>query len=839
MMFLARPANPRRNVEAEPLELHLRVVAERARASLDVPTLPDRARLAKLAWLCGITHDFGKYTSYFQSKLPPKKIEPPRKAYANHAFLSALLGAFVARFRYPDDPLAALLVYLAIHRHHGHLVTPSEVLPQARYLRDAPNFRRIDHLEIRLNGEALRAIQVQIEDVRKSAHNDQIVDEMKSLGLKEIGAFLRQEAWWHLLGELRELYDTTLKRQADLALADRTYWQQLLLFSSLIDADKHVSAAAQEGRALEVQERQRHYIPAEIVDTHIETLRPPHGNLRPTQKRLQEIRDAVYREATAAVEHQPIDALHPNLLSLTAPTGSGKTLTALGCALRLRNRVTQARGFTPRIIYALPFVNIIDQNFNVAEQVLSRLSDFADNRSAYLLKHHHLAPPAFREDENRTNDEALLLTESWESEVIVTTFVQLLETLITNRNRALKKLHNIAGSIIVLDEVQSIPYEQWRLIGHVLTTLTEHLGCTVLQMTATRPHILKIKAARELLDRPERHFQGLSRTVITPTSVKTFDELEHFILKHKDAETSMLVVLNTVGSAVETYRRLRGHFTPYSEVRRPRHTGKCPIIHLSTNITPWQRAHRVKLLRRYMKQSGKPLVIATQVVEAGVDLDFDVAIRDQGPLDAIVQVAGRCNRSGKAIEPRQVFVIDLERDSGKLDAPLVYGNVLPDISRRLLDVPLKEANLYDKLETYFGTLPSRLSDDEFILFIDAIRKLRFEDNGDSSIRNYRHIEEQDQVSIIVEINDKARQAVNALERLYDNGGDRHAFREAYRALGPFIITPSRSRFAKRPVIPHDVIRDYYYIPTGDVLAENPAHYDLETGFKWEEEALIF
>jgi len=835
MIFYARPANPKRKTKAEPLELHLKTVAERARAHLDIPILPNPEHLAELAWLCGATHDFGKYTSYFQDKLPPKKLAPPRKAYGNHAFLSALLGAFIVRSRFPDDALAALLVYLTIHRHHGRLVTPNEILPQDRYLRDAPHFCRVERLGLRLSGEQLRAIHVQIDDIRKNPNYDHIVGEMKDLGIDEVETFLQQESWWQLLGELRQLYDTRLKRQNNTALADRVYWEQLLLFSALIDADKHVSAAASEGRTL--KEHERHHISSEIVDAYIATLKPQSGKLNPTQERLQEVRNTVYKEATCSIEQYPIDTLHPSLLSLTAPTGSGKTLTALGCALRLRERIMNERGFLPRVIYALPFVNIIDQNFNVIEQVLSQLPDFARYHSSYLLKHHHLAPLAFKEDENRTNDEALLLTESWESEMIVTTFVQLLETLITNRNRALKKLHNIAGSIIILDEVQSIPYEQWYLIEHVLTTLAEHLGCTVLQMTATRPHILK--TACELLNQPEQHFRGLSRTVITPTEIQTFDELEHFVLDHKDSDTSMLVILNTVASAIELYCMLRKHFAPYSEIRRPRHTGKCPIIHLSTNITPWQRAHRIRLLRRYMKQGGKPLVVSTQVIEAGVDLDFDIVIRDQGPLDAIVQAAGRCNRSGNTIEPRQVFIIKLERKNGKLDASLVYGNILPDISQKILSEPLAEANLYDKLETYFDELPARLSDDAFSFYIDAIRELRFEDKSGSSIHEYRHIKDQDQVHIIIEINDRVQRAIEALEKLYESGADYHTFREAYQNIGPFIITPTRNRFAKRPVSPHGIIPEHYYIPSGDILAETPAHYDIETGFKWEEEAIFF
>ena len=160
----------------------------------------------------------------------------------------------------------------------------------------------------------------------------------------------------------------------------------------------------------------------------------------------------------------PLEELHPGILSLTAPTGSGKTLTALGCALRLRERIHEEKSYLPRVVYALPFVNIIDQNFEVAETVLKRHADYERSPSSYLLKHHHLAPQAFRENQDVTNDEALLLTESWESEIVVTTFVQLFREPRDQPQPQVEEASDLAGAIVVLDEVQSIPYEQWRLV---------------------------------------------------------------------------------------------------------------------------------------------------------------------------------------------------------------------------------------------------------------------------------------------------------------------------------------------------------------------------------------
>lgn len=242
MTFLARPADEREGVfrEAEPLKLHLRTVAERAQRGLrDNPALPEGEYLSELARICGLTHDFGKYTSYFQNKLPPKKQKPPVEEYGHHAFVSALLGAFVTRSRYPAYPEAPLLVYLAIHRHHGHLVTPTEVLPRGSKLSDAPDF---DGVEAHL-GRGLRAVHKQLKDIRDRS-SDLVLEEMCSLGIPEAREFLEQARWWEALGELRRSHDYLVRSSSDAPTASRRYWRQLLIFSALIDADKHVSAAA-------------------------------------------------------------------------------------------------------------------------------------------------------------------------------------------------------------------------------------------------------------------------------------------------------------------------------------------------------------------------------------------------------------------------------------------------------------------------------------------------------------------------------------------------------------------------------------------------------------------
>ena len=142
--------------------------------------------------------------------------------------------------------------------------------------------------------------------------------------------------------------------------------------------------------------------------------------------------------------------------------------------MKLRERLKENQ-IEPRIIYALPFTSIIDQNFDVIEEILSSMRDFQKNKNAYMIKHHHLADISYLvDDEARPLDESLLLVESWDSEVVVTTFIQLFYTIIGYKNRFLKKYHNISNSIILLDEVQNIPMEYWPLVNIMLRILQKN-----------------------------------------------------------------------------------------------------------------------------------------------------------------------------------------------------------------------------------------------------------------------------------------------------------------------------------------------------------------------------
>ncbi|WP_243467753.1 DEAD/DEAH box helicase family protein [Acetivibrio straminisolvens] len=183
--------------------------------------------------------------------------------------------------------------------------------------------------------------------------------------------------------------------------------------------------------------------------------------------RMAEWRNKAYQDVLNSVENLPLEE---KILSINLPTGSGKTLTALKAALRLKERLIEEKGYNPRIIYVLPFTSIIEQNFDVFQKVLGT------TESNVLLKHHYLSQRVYQwekegEMESLSDSVSEHLVESWDSEIVVSTFVQLLHSIFTNRNRKLKKFHNIVNSIIILDEVQSIPHRYWNLVRETFTAM--------------------------------------------------------------------------------------------------------------------------------------------------------------------------------------------------------------------------------------------------------------------------------------------------------------------------------------------------------------------------------
>ena len=308
--------------------------------------------------------------------------------------------------------------------------------------------------------------------------------------------------------------------------------------------------------------------------------------------------------------------------SLTVPTGGGKTLSSLAFAVEhaVRHKLS-------RVIYAIPFTSIIEQNAEVFRQALG---------DANVLEHHCNYRDRDSEEESVYDKWRGLASENWDAPVVVTTNVQFFESLYSNKPSRCRKLHNIAGSVIVLDEAQAIPTEYLEPCLAALRELVAYYRCTVVLCTATQPVLddtsllrTPLPKATEIINNPHALATRLERTRVSFMGQLNEDELAARLGEH----TQVLAIVATKKQAQKVFRSLS-----VTE----------GVFHLSTNLYP---AHRMRVLKtiRQRLDAGQPCrVISTSLVEAGVDLDFPFVYRAMAGLDSIAQAAGRCNREGRA-----------------------------------------------------------------------------------------------------------------------------------------------------------------------------------------------
>lgn len=448
--------------------------------------------------------------------------------------------------------------------------------------------------------------------------------------------------------------------------------------------------------------------------------------------------------------------LEPGFFRLTVPTGGGKTRSGMAFALRhaLKHGLR-------RVIVAVPYTSITEQTAQVYRDIFGE---------EVVLEHHSEA--AWRTDDESEPSSlhtwARLASENWEAPIIVTTTVQLLESLFSNKPSRCRKLHNITGSVVILDEVQTLPTELLRPILHVLSELVSHYRVSVVLCSATLPAFQEevgsfaLKDVREIVPNPESLFQALRRVDYELPAGGAQWTWARVAEEMRRAERCMAVV-NTKGDALALLDAL----------------GKdADALHLSTLLCG---AHRRDVLREVKDRlnKGAPCrLVTTQVVEAGVDLDFPMVLRAMGPLDRIVQAAGRCNREHKL--PGMGRVVVFEPEGGKL--PRGVYETATAITRGMLD--RGKADLFDPslYREYFRSLFTARD-----LDIKRVQRAREMFDFPEVAERFRLIAD-DTVPVIVRYPPDENIVEALLERLRRRGED---IRKTMQMLQPYIVDVRR------------------------------------------------
>ncbi|WP_278911655.1 CRISPR-associated endonuclease Cas3'' [Deinococcus wulumuqiensis] len=576
------------------------------------------------------------------------------------------------------------------------------------------------------------------------------------------------------------------------------------LFSALVDADRlDTEGHGSPTKAAVRSEYDKQTVEMSLLLGRLQAYMQARNSGEKAGEPINALRREMYR---AALSHAGDST---GFFRLTMPTGGGKTLTSLAFALAH----AQVHGLR-RVVYGVPFTTIIDQTAQVFRDTLEQ-NDFK------VLEHHSnlepKEPQTAGEEEKQTIAE--LATENWDAPVIVTTTVRLFqETLFGTRTAQLRRLHNLTGSVIVLDEAQTLPTGLLTPTLDALQFLVRYCGCSVVLCTATQPALDErlgfpaLKDIRDLIDDADHFFEQLKRVnyQFRTTEPTSWDALALEL----GGLSQVLCIVNTRQHAQELFEVLgdtRANF------------------HLSTNMVPHHRK-RVLAIIRHRLMRGKPCrVISTQLIEAGVDVDFPTVYRAMGPLEAIVQAAGRCNREGN-LESGQVIIFVPE------DHKMPRGDY--EVRESLAKTELAEGrdlNRADAFTEYFRQVYGNVSHAPEVPVFDG--KKPFQDAHAALYfgqvaKAYRMIEGE-MVPVIVRGYDKER--VNQLLRIIQYPPNKQASREAWRALQGYTLNIYAHQ-AKKLLQP-DETRPRILEPVPE-LAEWAARLDAQplAIYQWPETA---
>ncbi|NMB45490.1 MAG: CRISPR-associated helicase Cas3' [Firmicutes bacterium] len=563
--------------------------------------IAEKIGLGPVGELLGLVHDFGKANSPFDSYIR-HAVGLPLRAESDSAKIKETVdhstaGSVWVRSLISADPKARLsqqLIPLIAVSHHSGLI-------------DCLTMDGQDGFERRLNKNEL---QIRMKESLGNAPPDYIESVNRLVQSGNIESLLADS-----IHSLREPSDGPNEMAFKVGLLTR------FLFSALIDGDRIDTIDFQypEQRMLR---RDGVYHPWDTMIGSLEN----HLKKFSCQNHIDKLRQDVSRRCLEVAHN------HRGIYRLTVPTGGGKTLASLRFALH------HARHHgLERILYVIPYTSIIDQNASTIKDIIEAHPDC----KGMVLEHHSNLEP-----DRQNSPEQKLFTQNWDAPIVLTTMVQFLEALFGSGTTKVRRMHQMANAVIIFDEIQTLPIRCIHMFNLALRFLVNHCGSTAVLCTATQPLLHTVKPrSRALPDEQDAEitpdvksmFAQFKRVHLqdrTDSKPWSHEELAMEILEQWEQKRSVLAILNTKRDALRVYQKLSERES-------------IPIWHLSTSMCPAHRLSVLGKINRRLEDKEPIICISTQLIEAGVDLDFDVAFRALAGLDSIQQAAGRCNRHGR------------------------------------------------------------------------------------------------------------------------------------------------------------------------------------------------
>ncbi|HHE37659.1 MAG TPA: CRISPR-associated helicase Cas3' [Candidatus Cloacimonetes bacterium] len=768
-------SHPDRLLKDHLLGVHQKALSLFDKLKFEFP-LFKREDLRKVISIASLFHDFGKATSFFQNYIqnPQEESTEDERRKRRHGLISALLTFGILKEHFEDDLVLPIFGFIIVRRHHGNL-------------KDFTTNFIFDEKD-------LKNVQSQADNL----DYEEIINISSGIGFEQ---FINHDFIDNVIAYFNPRTPRELKRLSR-GFSIQHYFVLNLLYSILLQADKTDAILHDENI------KKSQLLTSSDVQKFKNQLSNDHSN------QIDLIREKAFTKVEKKIESL---TNKDRILSINIPTGSGKTITSLNAALKLCEKFNHSH-----IVYCLPFTSVIDQNFEVFDKI--RISANLPDDSSILLRHHHLTDIFYQtvSEENLkqeyTINKALHLIEGWESRITVTTFVQLIYSLISYRNSSLRKFNRFSNAVIILDEIQSIPHEYWSLIKEILSQTSIFMNTRIILVTATMPLIFSEENNEiiELVQDKQTIFKSLNRIELDVTNLinekMNWEEFCDAALKlaNTNPNLDILFVMNTIRSARELFE--------FFQENNP--TQK--LIYLSSHIIPSERLNRINEIKK-RKVNEPVLVISTQLIEAGVDIDLDIVVRDFAPLDSIFQTCGRCNRENRNDKKGRVLLYSL-KDSNDWTPSGIYKSFLKQKTLKVLTnkTIISESEFYQLSKNYFYEIQKDNSQTKSIELLNKIKKLSYK-NGNEKIE-LKLIDNDYSSSIFVELNETAQDLwenyITAQEM--ENGFTKlAALKQARRKLSEFIIN------IPQKCLPPDHDSGIYHLRNERVSE----FYDEETGFK--------
>lgn len=577
--------------------------------------------------IIGLLHDYGKASDSFQCYLRSKMglISPDKDSFVDanrgeidHSTAGAQLIYKKLCNRGQESKILAQFLALAIVSHHSGLI-------------DCLKPDGFNEFERRIAKD---------DDLTHLAEARQKLSEIEKK-LDEIIAHPIEKKFVERLKQTKELSDS------DKTLPFKHGLLARFLLSCLLEADR-LNTADFEYPENEMVRNYGNYVHWGILAERLESRYSEYAQkmTKMPQGRARQVNELRVHVGQACLEA----ARKPKgIYQLTVPTGGGKTEASLRFALH------HARAHKmDRVFYIVPYITIIDQNANKVRNILEK----DDERGKVVLEHHSNFVPS---------DDTLicykLLAENWDAPIVFTTQVQFLEALFGAGTRDARRMHQLANSVIIFDEVQTIPIKITHMFTTALRFLLHDCGASIVLCTATQPPFdntgnpyreLSIQKENHIIQNELELFQQLKRVEVHDkrkpgglSNAEIVDLTEHALQK----SGNVLLVVNTRPSAVMLYQEIKARQVCAA------------VYHLSTNMCPAHRLDTLDQIKDKLENKEPVVCVSTQLIEAGVDIDFGAVIRALAGLDSIAQAAGRCNRHGMREDGGNVWVVNLQEEN--------------------------------------------------------------------------------------------------------------------------------------------------------------------------------